>query len=158
MSIINNLVEIRALVEYTPETGAFWSLKFHRPIGNLNALGYVQMMIGGQFFYGHRLAWLLTYGTMPKYIDHANRDRSDNRLCNLREATHSQNMGNMARRADNSCGLKGIYQIPSTGRWRARIKAQGKKIELGVHDTKEAAHAAYREGASRYFGEFARFN
>ncbi len=45
--------------------------------------------------YVHRLVWLAFYG--PSYeLDHINRDKSDNRIENLRAVTHSENLKNRA--------------------------------------------------------------
>jgi hypothetical protein len=40
-------------------------------------------------------------------------------------------------------------------RFQAQINVAGKKLSLGTFNTPEEAHAAYREAASRYHGEFA---
>lgn len=87
-------------------------------------------------------------------IDHKNRDRTDNRWENLREATRSQNNAN--RRASSTHGFKGATFNRRQGRWMAQTKVNGKRVYLGYYDTPEEAHAAYVAAAERYFGEFAR--
>lgn len=66
----------------------------------------------------------------------------------------SQNIAN-AKFNKNSSGYRGIHVGPN-GRWRAQIKARGKRIHIGVFNTAEEAGAAYRAASIKYFGEFAR--
>ena len=42
----------------------------------------------------HRAAWALFYGRWPSEIDHLNGIKTDNRLCNLREVSRSENNQN----------------------------------------------------------------
>lgn len=101
----------------------------------------------------HRVIWKMVYGTEPAIIDHINGDFNDNRLCNLRPATHAENMRNSRVKRK---GLKGVVFHKKTGRWHARIMVDKKQISLRYHDTEAAAHAAYVAAAARLHGEFAR--
>ena len=89
-----------------------------------------------------------------EFVDHANRDRLDNRRANLRLATGSQNTANSSPR--NVSGYKCITKRPSS-RWSAQIKINGKLKHLGTFDTAEEAYNVYKEAAIQHFGEFARF-
>ena len=90
-------------------------------------------------------------------IDHVNGDSLDNRRCNLRYATRSQNLANSLRVAvKTGVSLKGARQIRATGRWIAQITKDKQVHHLGTFDTAEEAHAAYAEAAVRLFREFAR--
>lgn len=127
-----------------------------RETGSVNAYGYLVVNIGGRPYPAHRLAWLITHGVWPKaMIDHANGDKVDNRLANIREATPSQNCMNTAIRTDNTSGAKGVSWHPQTGTWRAAIKVNGKKRSLGLHSTVQSAAAVYASAAREEFGEFA---
>ena len=129
-----------------------------KPAGDVYASygGYVMVNIGGTPYRAHRLAWAIVNGSWPKgMLDHANRDRGDNRWANLREATPSQNLANKRVRKDSRSGVKGATWHPASGTWRARISVDGRTIALGLHDTAELAGAAYMSAALRYHGEFA---
>ena len=42
----------------------------------------------------HRVIWKMHYGTVPRYIDHINRVKTDNRIENLRQVTAKENSDN----------------------------------------------------------------
>lgn len=87
--------------------------------------------------------------------DHINGDGLDNRRCNLRVATFSQNSANRGKQRDNSSGFKGVYFYKNDNRWFAQIKVNQKAISLGRFASREEAHNAYAEAARKYYGEFA---
>lgn len=100
------------------------------------------------------IAWSLYNERLPRpgyEIDHADRDTDNNKIENLREATHSQNDQNRVRPAPQS-GFKGVTN--TRGRWQARITYDGSTHHLGMFGTPEEAHAAYCEAAEKYHGEF----
>jgi len=153
------------VLAYDPETGNFkWRVKkatwlsVGDQAGNQNVkIGYLQIRIDGKLYYGHRLAFLYMAGTMPRYVDHINCNKADNRWANLREATQSQNIANSGMFAHNKSGLKGVYWDKIRGEWGSKIKVMQKNIHLGFFgDCKAAAHLAYVVAADKYFGEFAR--
>jgi hypothetical protein len=89
-------------------------------------------------------------------VDHANMDTLDNRRCNLRIASKSQNLANRLGRS--SSGYKGVYRQSKTRMWRAEIRVNKKLISLGYfYDIKDAA-LAYNEAAIKYFGGFSNLN
>lgn len=87
-------------------------------------------------------------------VDHVNGDTLDNRRLNLRPATRAQNARNARTPSHSRSGIKGACLF--AGRWRARIRLNGKQVCLGRFDTAEEAHAAYSAAAKQHFGEFAR--
>jgi hypothetical protein len=88
--------------------------------------------------------------------DHINRNGLDNRKCNLRTATLSQNHGNAIPQTRNKAGVKGIYFDRERAKWVADIQFQRKRRRLGRFDRKEDAAAAYGRAAAELFGEFSR--
>lgn len=53
--------------------------------------GYWHTKINRKCVFMHRFIWECEYGDVPKMLDHINRDRKDNRLCNLRPAVYETN-------------------------------------------------------------------
>lgn len=95
------------------------------------------------------------YLTEYPMTDHVNGNKLDNRRCNLRECTKSQNSINSGSRGGAS-RFRGVSL--ARGRWRARLKHDGKYLSLGQFSTEEEAAEAYNQGALEYHGEFARLN
>ena len=89
-------------------------------------------------------------------VDHRDCDGLNNRRSNLRTCSHAENMRNVAAPSHNSSGAKGVSWCAKRGKWLAQIKVDGRQINLGRFDTKEAAQAAYADGAAKHHGEFAR--
>ena len=117
--------------------------------------GYVLVKVKRKHYSSHRVIWLWMTGKWPEnQIDHINGIRNDNRFCNLREATSSQNNANKSKR--NSTGYKGIKKCKNHNKWESRIKINGKNAYLGSYDTPEEAHAAYVAKAKELFGEYAK--
>ena len=91
-------------------------------------------------------------------IDHRNRNRLDNRRCNLRVANATQQRANTNRRRDNQSGYRGVYWHRAAGKWAAQIAAGRHTTYLGVFRDKVAAARAYNKAALEHFGEFAVLN
>lgn len=87
-------------------------------------------------------------------IDHINRDKSDNRLCNLRAVTASENKCNTGPRPDNTSGERGASLNADGRRWNANIEVRQLHYTLGIYDTKKEAGLAYHYGARILHGRF----
>lgn len=155
---------LREIIDYDAASGLFrWkvvrgSAKVGQVAGRLNRSGYLQISIGWRKYSAHRLAWLFVHGTWPPTdVDHINGDKSDNRMCNLRLSTDSQNRANAKIQGNSSTGLKGVCFHKKLGKWQATITVNGATRYLGLFGSAEEAHAAYQQAATKSFGEFARF-
>lgn len=99
----------------------------------------------------HRIIWCIQHGYWPDQIDHINQDKSDNRLMNLRLATTEQNARNCRLSQRNKSGRIGVHWRERAGKWRARIMAEGRYVNLGEFASFEDACAA-RAAAERLYG------
>jgi HNH endonuclease/AP2 domain len=71
--------------------------------------------------------------------DHIDGDTLNNRLSNLRPATHAQNMLNRKLGKNNTSGYKGVYWNKRHTRWVARVRIDGKTVYYGEFLDKEDA-------------------
>jgi hypothetical protein len=88
-------------------------------------------------------------------VDHINLNGLDNRRCNIRNCTRSQNVENTSVRRDNNSGKKGVGWKKSNQKWIARINQNGKHIHIGCYDNLDEAADAYYKKSVELFGEFA---
>jgi hypothetical protein len=156
-------------LSYSPESGALvwkkrpgndittrqWNSKFAgMEAGNRRSDGYIVVRFKEKRFLAHRLIWWLYMREQPEIIDHKDRNRSNNRISNLRRATTQLNAVNSGIPSHNKSGAKGVSWIKAKGKWRADIKVNQRPIHLGYFDTIEAASEAYTIAARRHFGAF----
>ena len=143
---------LRELLSYEPETGEFrWRVGRGGTAvaggraGCKQTIGYRRIGVAGRMYWEHRLAWLYVNGTWPSdQIDHVNGVKGDNRIANLREATRSENQGNLRQaRSDSKTGLLGVHWNKPNKKFMAQIMFSGKQKYLGLFSTAEQAHQAY---------------
>lgn len=85
-------------------------------------------------------------------VDHLNGDGLDNRRCNLRFATASQNQRNRAGAdVDSKSGIRGVCWHKQRGKWAASIRVDGKNVSLGLYACPEEAREARARGEEKYW-------
>lgn len=148
---------LKELLDYDPLTGEFTSRvalgrwKAGRKVGSLDVHGYVQIRVGPKNYKGHHLAWLYMYGHLPSQpLDHADLNRANNAICNLRYLTLREHAEHRSRNRNNTSGYRGVSFDKFTGRWRAQLKTNYGNVWLGRHATPEAAYEAYKAAAAVY--------
>lgn len=155
-------VEMRDAFSYDPSTGAIARAK--DSANGQGKTGDLASRIGkcGRVFLHHqgkklsagRVAWVVYHGKWPEAcIDHVNGNPLDNRIENLREATHAENMRNRKTHAHSSTGVKGVSRRQS-GKFRASIAFGGVLHRIGLFDSISEASAAYEKAAIAMHGEF----
>ena len=157
---------LKELLNYDPDTGVF-SWKSKRPgrpnaSGNLVAgsftSGYREIQINGVRYRAHRLAWLWMTGSLPSvFIDHINGNKADNRFCNLREATKTQNARNEGLRKSNTTGVKGVCWSKKERKFVVHLKYGGRKNRIGCFSTLQEASEASKNAILLHHGEFGLF-
>lgn len=168
---MTELAELKALLDYEPDTGLFrwkpregstreekiFNSRFAGTIaGTINGHGYIQINISGRLHKAHRLAWFFVHGNCPPLIDHINRDKTDNRLSNLREATKAQNAVNSGATSRSKTGVKGVCWSDKENKWVAYIRVDGRSKRIGAFADISAAASAYRNHAISLHGDYAR--
>ena len=155
--------QLKSLYEYDPETGSWTRLISSggnlagTPAGCVHPGGYIKLKIKGDAYMSHRLAWFYMTGEWPKNrIDHVNGLEGDNRWCNLREATNSENMLNRKMNKNNKTGVKGVSFDNQTQRWSVQVYYKKKNYKKRFDDFEVACEFAefLRE---ELHGEYARF-
>jgi len=124
-----------------------------RPCKNNN--GYKIFRINQVSYLEHRLIWAWHNMPFAPLIDHINGDITDNRIENLRAATHSQNMRNSRVPSNNTSGVKGVYWEKEKGKWRVQIWNNGKQQFVGRFLTIDEAKSAAFEFRKINHAEFA---
>jgi hypothetical protein len=83
-------------------------------------------------------------------IDHINRNRADNRWCNLQDVPRSLNAMNRATpNKNNGHGFRGV--TARRDKWVAMLGIKRTRQYLGIFDTPEAAHSAYESAKKKHF-------
>lgn len=113
------------------------------------ANGYAGVCINRKVIGVHRL---INKPEKNQLVDHINRNKKDNRLCNLRNTDKSLNAFNSKIRSNNTSGITGVEFRKDTKRWTASIRKNCKVIRLGCFATKEEAARARKEAEVIYYG------
>lgn len=158
--------DLRRLLAYNPKTGEIlWNTPPSRhfrsgaPAGSLHRQGYRRISLGGYDIPAHRIAFALFHGRWPTdLIDHINGIKADNRIENLREASHSGNNQNRPTPRNNTSGVKGVCWRRSLKKWRAEVYRDKIRYCLGHFINKQDAIKAVTKARERIHGEFCRHN
>ncbi len=86
-----------------------------------------------------------------KFVDHIDGNTLNNSLENLRWVTPQENAFNSKCYSNNLLKVKGV-QKRTSGRYRARIRHNGKLITIGTFLTLEEAKQAYINKSTELFG------
>ncbi len=147
--ILLTQARLKKLVTYNKDMGIFYwgenqsPKKRNKPIGKIKEGKYQQITIDKRTYPAHRLAWLYVYGYFPEnLIDHINRKKHDNRIINLREATHQCNVRNSNVNKNSITGVTGVLWNKSSKCFMAQITVNREHIHLCGTDS--FAYAVYR--------------
>jgi len=130
----------------------FWKNKYWKIVeNNNNHTGYNRIQINKKSIKRHRLIAYCFLGLQNivgnkkgiDLIDHIDGNKLNNSIENLRITNNSGNQ-------QNKKNVKGYHFDKKLNKYKAYIMVNGKKIHLGLFDTKEDAHNAYLNAKKIY--------
>ena len=133
---------------------------------SLGVQGYPRGHINGKTYRLHQYLYEKVHGDVPKkhMIDHIGSDETDsatkkldNRVCNLKAVTASQNAQNRVRRSNTTRKYLGV-SMTRMKQFLVCIKYNNKTIRVGTFPTEREAAEAYNTKALELFGTTARLN
>lgn len=95
-----------------------------RAFSNIGSDGYYRGMVNNIYYKAHRLLYYVGNGAQPEVVDHINRNKQDNRLCNLRESNDYLNGYNRDKLGEG-------IRLRSCGSWIVKISWNGKEYYIG---------------------------
>ena len=135
--------ELKRYLHYDIDTGFFtWlvnssNVKEGAIAGCINPSGYRVIRINRHLYRAHRLAFLYMTGCFPENdTDHINGSRDDNRWCNLRAVSRSENSRNTKIHKDNTSGVIGISRVDKRSVWDVRVMENSKTLSRYFSDSK----------------------
>lgn len=144
--------------QYNPVTGYVFRLKKikgfdgkemvgdKKVLSGVNSKGYMIAKILGHAYPLHQIAWYMHYSSMPlrpMEIDHVNRIKTDNRICNLRAV--SKRINNKNKNFKPKYGELGITWRKDVKRFVVKRRVNNKTVHAGFfekHELKQARQAA----------------
>lgn len=153
---------LRELFDYRCDTGELVrkialsrSSKVGEVAGFVGTNGYLYAAVDSKTYPLHRMIWKWHGFEDVCFLDHVNRDPSDNRIENLRPATRSQNMQNRGIPKNNTTGVMGVIWHKAKRKFRVRLGVNGRRIHIGDFDDLECAELVAIEARAKYHGHFA---
>jgi len=147
---------VKEIFDYNPISGDLIRTKL---IGSKSKLGPIRTLVLGRYYqvgidakkyYVHRIIWLWIFGYLPDEIDHLNHRGTDNRIVNLRDANHRENVTNQAMSKSNKSGVTGVHYRKDREMWEAYIKFKYVKKNLGLFKCKQDAITARKTAEKKY--------
>lgn len=148
---------LRERLSYDPHTGLLtwnahasmppkWNARFAgKPAFTAASHGYKVGRLDGVKHYAHRIVFAILHAAWPEQIDHINRDKSDNRACNLRMVSPSENCRNLPKSQRNTSGVTGVHWDGNRSLWVARIRVNRRSLFLGRFSSITAAQKARKK-------------
>lgn len=138
--------ELKSVLNYDPDTGIFtWAVDRKGPgakigarAGSQHKHGYRTIKVNQVTYAEHHLAWLYVHGILPEYVDHIDRDPSNNRITNIRPVSRSQNQQNRLVQSNNKIGVKGVHYNEKFDKYFTTITLNGVVQRANFKDLGEA--------------------
>lgn len=143
--------KLRLNYSYCADTGEITHRQTGREITGTTKQGYklVQFRINYKQckYLAHHVAWFLTHGYWPSEIDHINRNRTDNRIVNLREVTRAENLRNRCDASPIQSQYDCVSWHKANKKWQARLpyRLDRKRTRVGYFECEHEANSALQE-------------
>ena len=141
---IPDIEVLRDRITYDPETGIVKSKRSGKVVKTLATHGYIVIKIQNTLYQLHRVIWKFHTGEDPGEleIDHINGDTGDNRWCNLRLAT----------RTENECNKSGFNVYKRGNKWWGEIKVDKRTVSLSSNACPLLARVELEDKALSIYG------
>jgi hypothetical protein len=126
-------------------------------IAGRDSNGYRMIGLFGKAYMAHRLIFMFHHGYFPQEVDHIDGNKINNRIENLRAATHSENLKNQKIRHDNTSGIKNVGWARREQRWRVRLTVNGKDKHIGYFKDRDLADLVAIEACDLYHKQFSSY-
>lgn len=137
-----------------------WRLKWIRNGKNadsINGTGYYQVKFyfkGKRLTMGsHRFIYSVLVGIPANFVDHIDRDRSNNNINNLRDVSRSLNAYNSNVSKISKSGITGVIWNKKQSKWHSRIVKNGKEYHLGSFSCPAVALCERKLKEKELYGE-----
>jgi hypothetical protein len=128
---------------FTWEVNRSHSARVGMVAGTRDTKGYIRIRVDGVDYRAHILAWFAHYRLRPTgEIDHINRDKTDNRISNLRVVNRRENILNRGIQKNNTSGHTGINWRKDYKKWTASYTVNKKQVHVGYFTNVRDAVAA----------------
>ena len=104
----------------------------------------------------HRVVFCMHNGYLPNLIDHVDGNPLNNRIENLREATHCQNSMNSKKPITNTSGCKHVSWKKDRQKYKVEMAVNKKVMFFGYYEDLELADLVANEARAKYHKEFAK--
>ena len=133
-----------------------WNQKYSFQQSGSCAGKYVNVSINKIRHQAHRIIFLMQHGYVPDVVDHIDGNRQNNKIKNLRVATHTQNLQNSKISKHNNSGCKNVVWHKQRKKWAVRLVLNKKSKSYGLYADLELAELVAQEARNLNFGQFAR--
>lgn len=142
---------------YYKDGGLYWKVNKQKALKDSKAgfvcktHGYYFIRVNTKLYREHRLIWKMLKGVDPVELDHINRNKTDNRIENLREVTRTENNINQNVRKDNISGCRGVSWHSQRQRWRVYLHINGSRKYLGSYREFSEASRVAKEAMDKHY-------
>lgn len=130
-------------------------VKIGNEAGTNNGKNYLIIPIKYKHYYAHRIIFMMHHKYVPYIVDHIDGNRLNNKIENLREATHNQNSANQKLPKNNTSKEKNVFWNKSKNKWQVAISVNNKLKHIGTFLDFDLAKKAAYDARIKYHGKYA---